>query len=726
MSGTTCFYNGVLLQDCSVEEFDQSIERDDSQSDVLYSRVRVTVSSMVVSMSSLTIDPEIPAGVSSVHPSSIDFPAPTGVESGREIYAPDRVMLIQRRLQQNRQDFWLAVHGASTNPTQTTPTLDANDNEFRFLVVGTGTTYEDMQRLGVTNGDKILGPYGPTTVPRDEVLDAMNGPNVLSARVSRVVGGRMLRVVLTVELVRCLCTGAAQPLLPPAKGAVKTTGLLNHRWSFRQSIGKDMRKEWTLEGVAIVRDRRYKWWLNAVLKGFVLMPPYTRMTGHRNEVDPSGLKMRYAMTFQQEGDAPPDGLVDWSGTYTEDNSIGKGITLGSMQVRVLGMVVRPPGQTAEQQKTMMLRLAFAIVLSRISGLVRQFNPVPGQLPKNVILERGTVMETLGKPQIDVSVQVRYTAGDGEVDPLNEMNLRLANLGKPLQIDGYDARWWPSLTSGYIGEADTEDQISLSGYDPATIGSVFTAPYPQSPCDDWHGIQLAFLTDTSGEEIDLNVPGSRYAGQNYSGGDSSQQPFEAYEVPSIRGDLQDIYTPPVLLADMGSINLTEQLAGFSYLQYDMDVTYDTNEGLRHYPLSKARSSQYTTGVLETSTVVRLHAPICKRVIEVVATRQGAAPKIPLPKSTRMSQTAGNAIVERLLESKVIGKTPYTDTDNSTMVYGLQHRLVYSMSRPIGYQQVDGESSLSDYLELGSSPIDKTTKENNALALGAVYDQTQVIQ
>ncbi len=48
MAGTDLYYNGVLLQDCQIREFVQDIEYDESGSDPLYSRFRISVSSTLV------------------------------------------------------------------------------------------------------------------------------------------------------------------------------------------------------------------------------------------------------------------------------------------------------------------------------------------------------------------------------------------------------------------------------------------------------------------------------------------------------------------------------------------------------------------------------------------------------------------------------------------------------------------------------------------------------
>lgn len=691
--GTHLFYNGVLLQDCELHEFSQSIEVDEGGSDLVYSRFQISVSSTIVSQRD------------NHHPSTVRA-------KNDRAYAADQLRELEHKLNQTRKDFWIATHSATGNIVDS-PTIDsASDDDFRLLLVAVGETSEEVRKNGNTHlQGRVDGLYDYLNVSRDEVIDSKGGPTPISVSVQRIFGGRAIRVAFTIEVCRLVKMvdddGSVSPKTPPTTGAVKSKHILSHKWSIVSSIRADWKRTWSVSGTAIVEDHRYKPMIKAVLNGGFFLPPYARVESVRNEVDKTGLKMQYEYEFAQEGDAPPQGVAEWSGTYTESQGIAANQTVGAMSVRVKGSIV--PASDSEKQKAMLLRVGFAIILSRISGLKRTWKKQPGQNPQSVILKEGVVVETLGKPELEIRATVMYTSQEAAAGAIiNEYNLRLGNLGKPLQIKDYDPRWWPNLwRSARTGFAASEQRVSDLEEE---ARSFYEGTERQNPSDDWNGWNIAWLErdppldDDNDKRFTVDPPNRDYV-------------FEAYEVTTLENETKycDTLIQP---AQQYGINAETALSGFTYLQWESDVRYDTTAGKIHLPLSKPRTLSAGTNAppkIETAVVCRAHAPLCRRVYKVIATREGAYPKLPFPLE---SIEDSNGYQETLLSARLLTPTPYLQSDNITMTYGIQAEWTYALSRPPGFGS--SGSSTSESFAAGSSPIDSTTPQDNRLPIRQAFD------
>ena len=95
---TTIVYNDVVLRNCELKSFDQSIEYDSSNTDVMFSRFRISVESTVVAVRSQSA----PTGSF-----GIDTPyGHTSVQKAHDIHA---------RLSEARKDFWFLVDNCVDN-----------------------------------------------------------------------------------------------------------------------------------------------------------------------------------------------------------------------------------------------------------------------------------------------------------------------------------------------------------------------------------------------------------------------------------------------------------------------------------------------------------------------------------------------------------------------------------------------------------------------------------
>jgi hypothetical protein len=112
------YYNGIVLKDCVVKRFQQSVVKDDSHTDVMYSRFIVTVESTLVESQyqdvPLNVDPLATAN------SFISVPA----QNQNTVQSMDQV---SRKLSEARKDFWMVCGGQ-------TPGIEAEDFEDTLLI----------------------------------------------------------------------------------------------------------------------------------------------------------------------------------------------------------------------------------------------------------------------------------------------------------------------------------------------------------------------------------------------------------------------------------------------------------------------------------------------------------------------------------------------------------------------------------------------------------------
>jgi hypothetical protein len=95
---TTVIYNGVTLRDCETQSFEQSVQFDESGTDVISSRFTIRVASTLV---------------------AIHTAPQFGIDTPAGLSAVERMTDINSRLWEPRKDFWLLVDGG----VQTKPAL---------------------------------------------------------------------------------------------------------------------------------------------------------------------------------------------------------------------------------------------------------------------------------------------------------------------------------------------------------------------------------------------------------------------------------------------------------------------------------------------------------------------------------------------------------------------------------------------------------------------------
>jgi len=715
MSGTHLFYNGVLMRDCELQEFAQVIEYDESQTDPLYSRIRITVASTLISLHSTNPVDGPPMNLSDTdasffdrqHRSTVAIPAVDG-ES-----VVDRVQFVQKRLEQPRKDFWFALN-ATTNkplientPDAYTPSASpaANDS-YRIVLAATGIgDYAPSDKGARVVEGMLSGPrFVSTNIFRKDVIDANNGPKPQSANIVQISGGRTMRVTFTVEICRPLCSDAGAPSVHPIEGAAKVKGVISNRWGIQEALNENWETELTIEGTLIVSDHRYKPDAMRLMTTCALFP-YAKLSSRHFATSEDGLRLKYRYTLKEAGQAPPPGIVDWTGKYTERAQNG-GHTMGSMQVKVRGSHKLPthiidfdgqPIATVQRYKLYLTDWLFKIIQSRLA-ISTAFAQVPGSKPDQLVPVDFVVIENMKEPEVEAQITVRHSSPD----LFEGFATRLHNFGKVLYdptlplLDDWSEQKWP-IPPAYTWDTFFADKDKGSAYD----------GYFQSPCAEWHAKPEGWNREfeiAQREAVDTALT----------------------EVYKLEGGLDTTSTPGIPpLAPLGPLPLTnaygwsdEHLGGgFTYIHVEIDNHYNHNPGKLVLPLSKMRTAGNgsATGYAETVAFIPIHAGIQARTFTMVATRQGAWPKVPAPKEVINNSSRGYQ--EHLIRAEILPNAPHVATDGRTIEYTVQVKWTYVRSKPIGIGEV---------IPTSADPRTKLTPSMNELPVDYFYDYSGAVE
>lgn len=698
MSGTHLFYNGVLLRDCEITQWKQEIVKDDSGTDVLYSKVRLTVESTLVSLVNQRYIGSKPIGLQA-HESTIAVP------KVRNEDLVERLEEMQWRLQEHRKDFWLAFNGVTYKPgssIQGTPSIDGSDS-YRVVLAATGLSSEDRKKmvgvtvaeienvdLGKLEGFNDFGLGVPKlTINRKDVIDLNNGPKPIEVSIGKTLGGQSLRISLTIEVCRLFCrpldTSTSGSDVAPLDGARKVHGVITNKWSFSESINEEWKTEHVISGKIVVSDARYK--AHALRLAVVpTLAPYFRFEENKFETDAAGLVLKYVFRMRETGESPPPGIVKWSGTYVESHGPGQTKTASlairvTSQVKPVNAIVGNPKPPQQTHKAHLVAAAFRIAQARVRWSSRFF-AIPGSNPITILLQNMVVVETMNDPTIELRMNVLYKAEDSP----DSYGLRLKNMGAPLStvIPNHDSRWWPIPIN--TTDARTWDVVKYA--DPNT----YYDNYFQEPCGKWH----ASLTEPS-------PPLTQIIDSSLIPDGASETYFEQILLNSALTSADPLDQPPGVPAPADAIGWTDAKQGdFTYLQCEIDTDYGLNSGNIHLPVSKVR---YPTQ--DTSIVVNLFPGIATRKITMIATRQGDWPIVP---AARPVITHGT-MKETYIDGRVIAQTPKLTPDGKTVLYALQIAWEYALSRL--------PDKPTDTLWAAADPRTKLTPGNNQIAISKYF-------
>ena len=652
---TTIIYNGVILRDCETKSFEQTIEYDDSGTDLLLSRFRIRVASVLTAISNTTV-------------------TPFGVDTPLGATAVQRMNDIANRLKEPRQDFWMLVDSGVSNEQSGNMAID-------------GVL---LSAAGNPDGEMATHPLSPQfvgqTTARLSVIDVDNGPKPKSVVVTEIIGGRSMRVEFEIEICRKMCVPGFSDIAPYAFGPVASTEgkVLSNRWYLDESKDENWITTRVMQGTLRVAHKSF--WPQ--LLRAVCVPPllagYKRT--HQSFVDdPTGLVLKYRISDQQAHAAPPWPAIAWQAHHAESASGPNGSVLtGEISVRLVG----PPGV----DKVQLIGAAGKIAVDRIRGLVPTIvqeevldgsgNPT-GQFETvrvefHTVINNASIVNILHEPAIELRVQARYTTKDQN----RSLAIRIQEMGKPLttlnpsdnennpyaSIEGYNPRAWP---------------VPLA-YDSKTPAGTF-ACYLQNPCSVWHAMPGGLAPEVVPEPPRPPVNESGYP-------DADHYPSE-HELPldshKLKGEASG-----------------DSIYDFPYQFVDLENHYVTRTGWSQLPYADTSPS-----AAETALLVQLHGRIAKRVLTMTATRDGKMPMIP---SLVEDITDPNGIREVLEESEITVKAPELLADGAGRRYSVQVQYTYLMSRaPKITEKLRGSSSQLDKVLPHKNWLDLSTSQTAAM-------------
>ena len=435
---TTLFYNGVVMRDCETQSFEQSVEFDESNTDVLFSRFRIRVASTLTA----------------VHYSGTPF----GIDTTSGLTAVQRMQDIQARLWVPREDFWFAVDGAVTDEKL-------------------GGTPQNASLLTATGSVEGVMPVHPLFldlgyISRSTVSDMDNGPKPKNVHIEQIFGGRAMRVSFDIEVCRRLCLPGVDN--PPVRFGIVAgnSSVISNRWTLEESKGETWLTTRSFSGT--LRVSHSSFWPH-MMRALVVPPllrGYRRMRQSFTD-DPTGLVLKYRIEDQQAEAAPPWPAIDWKAHHAENGSGPNGSVLtGEISVRLTG--------ATGVDKVQLIASAGKIATDRISGLSLIWDDSGKRVSNRVQIQSASVVNILNEPTIELRIVARYTAPD----QARALALRINEMGKPLttltgfdytETEGYDPKVWP---------------VPLP-YDSASPAGTF-ACYLQSPCSIWHGFPSGTL------------------------------------------------------------------------------------------------------------------------------------------------------------------------------------------------------------------------------------------
>lgn len=680
MSGTTLIYNGVMLRDCETKTFSQSVQYDPSGTDVIFSRFRVRVRSMLVTFDDYNQD----------HESTIRIPS--GMTQVGTI--AQRIRRVQTLLGQKGKLFYLLFPATSGNELSIDPGIPSQN--VALMAIGAvdavqreSESEHESEEDGSGDGSEYTFPeissdpfdLGAKLIEARSVVDPDNGPKPRIVEVSAIHGGRAMEVHFEIDVCRKLCDPQSRsdpyPFTEPtlggsgeqpspgekdereaARAVAASREVIGNRWSLSES--KDAR--WittrTLQGELRVANKLY---LPHAMR-HLIVPPLMRgyqRTGQSFATDPTDLTLKYRIEDRQRAESPPDPAIEWSGYYVEAASEGGAMQTAELSVRLVG----PPN--VDKQK--LIGAAGLVVNSRIRGIRRELGDDPEKA--GVRLLASSVVELLGEPVIELKVQVQHATADHKSlalcldrigQTLDYVDPNDPNATKP--IDGYDPLEWP---------------VPLP-YDSESPAGVF-ACYLQDPCSQWHGV-------AAWEEFRL---GSFLSGGRY--------PDRPGRISRDEDRLDDSARPHHYASntvfneeDRSRIDEDIQYAGKPYTHVRIRSIYQTRAGHLALPYAGVEPPKKENDEDEneeddkkkqnqkpTTLIVRIHGGLCHRTFEMEATRSGGIPQVPAPVLRRQDP---NGINEYLTTAKIRADMPKLGPDGQTHEYRVLAKYVYVLDRP----------------------------------------------
>lgn len=415
-SGTNLFYGNLMFTNVVTRDFTQTIEMDQSDSSVLFSRIRITIEGSIDDgQPPFTI---YPSGVA-IGPSIISDYGDRLVGSikGSEfmnLTSSEKIVYIKQELEQARLRFRYEVNGI--------PLIAAKQ-------------YSDNVYQGS--------------------IDINNGPKCRSFNITSVIGGKTYRYTATFEACILPCdlyiqgdplSIAADPAEPGTAEDLKQV-VTYARWSVSQMRNADFSITRIINGR--VRVATWEAWARYefAIKNLVIPP---LLDGYQRRsvstvISENQLDMLYQVVDQQREAAPPFPVVDWAGQWSESTGDpgedAKPASVGRLSVSVLGAPGTP--------KRYLWDAAMAIVDSKLN--LENLQTIREGSKGLPMITASEVVDMLASNEIHVTIHyVRSFVADGwatywvnKLDVLPSVNYLLGETTEwRTGDDKYNRDTWP--------------------------------------------------------------------------------------------------------------------------------------------------------------------------------------------------------------------------------------------------------------------------------------------
>lgn len=307
--GTDVAYNGVILHNVTTRQWDQEVVYDDSGTDVIFTRYKLSFEG-IVHLQSMVSSPAFIGKLVNVAANPPFVPGHTEVRGATDI--AQLYQEVSRLLSQPRGNLQVMMAGKMV--LTVTPTVN-----------------------GVAD------------------WDVDNGPKPQNFSLDHVSGGVLFRVHWGVDVAILPCRDY--------NGTVSRDAVLNNRWSVDESMDANFFITRTITGKirfskSDINHQELKWLITYPLEhGF-------RRQSIQFQCDPTGLEATYTVVDKQVHTAAPWPATKISATHSE--STGDGVRVfGECNVRLEG----PPNA----DKRLMLARAFQVIDARLDVLYKTAN-----------------------------------------------------------------------------------------------------------------------------------------------------------------------------------------------------------------------------------------------------------------------------------------------------------------------------------------------------------------
>jgi hypothetical protein len=390
---TTVIYNGVEIRNCLTRRFEQECVYDDSGTDKLYDRFIIRVLGYIHK-------------IYASNSPTVGVVLSTNPTSGLAISAAsvaDNQVVARSRLMEPRKDFRMSL----------------------------GTS------ILLQAGPRVTEVMSQSPTPQVSFGDVNNGPKPKQCNIVHIAGTNCLTIEFEIEVCVVECQDASN-----------TSGVLNNRWSMKDSIDGNWYTTRTITGRLRVADIN----LNPQAFRTLVVPPL--QNGFKREsiettTSPDGLNLDYSISDRELYAACPAPGTTWSGTHTIATGDGSQTT-GELNVSMEG--------PKDADKRVMISLCLDIAVQKLeltSG--------------KTFLQQAHVVDHLDSGKVELRAFAIHNGATAS-GRVSFLNLPSTDVGKIIELKDYNK----------------DESRVPEVFGTATPTGLFVS-YLQSPCLSNHGV-----------------------------------------------------------------------------------------------------------------------------------------------------------------------------------------------------------------------------------------------